>query len=274
MLSSLLNLGVKKSMSRQRVRQHRLTNMLMVILMGFGMAVLVPIIFENGINSSVYLDLFSIGLIIFLLWLNKNGHINITRLVISVYPALIIFTATILVKLLKPENVAVFDYIVSRILLLGLFIVPFLLFSYIEKRYLVVSLSFPFLLIILFDPIHFLFGVGYDSFFGPMPKSYIVIGIYTDIALIFLAGSVYYFKANIESLLQKNISLSDDLNGKNIELSELFEELESTNVKLADQVEVKNSELRDSNDELIRHNNELQQFSNTLSHNLRAPWQT
>ena len=292
MLAYLVNIGIKESMSRQLARQVKLTNMLMVILLGFGVAVLVPTIYENGINSSVYLDLFSIGLIIFLLWLNKKGKVNTSRLIISVYPPIIIFTATVLIKLLKPENVVVFDYFDARILLIALFIIPFLLFTYKEKVHLITAMSIPFMLVILFDPLHNLFGVGYKHFFGPMPKSYIVSVIYVDIALFFLAGSVYYFKANIESLLQKNFSLSDDLGEKNIELSALFEELEKSNewlrsnetviedqklllkesnLKLAEEVESKTIELQQSNKELVKHNNELQQFSNTLSHNLRGP---
>ena len=292
MLAYLINIGVNNSMPRHMMRQTRLTNAIIFILAGFGVVLFVPIIIDNGFNSTAYLVLFSIGLMLLLLKFNQSGYINTTRFVVSFYPPLMIISATLITKLLKPEAVGLLDFMDGRFLLVGMFIIPFLLFSYKEKGLLFGSLSIPFLLVFLFDPIHNLFGVGYQDFFGDIPNSYIASGIYIDISLIFLAGTVYYFKANIESLLQKNHLLNDDLGEKNSELSELFEELEHSNeglrnnekvIKnqkdqleksnsiLVDEVENKTVELRLSNEELVKYNNELQQFSNTLSHNLRGP---
>lgn len=292
MFSELLNIGVVNSMPNQMVRQIKLTNMIILILIGFGTVLFVPVLIDDGFNSTALIVLVSILLMLALLVLNKKNFINITRLILSFYAPLMIILATTLTKVLKPENVVDFDFVDARCLLVAVVVIPFLLFSYKEKWSLVAALSFPFLLVILFDPIHNMLGIGYKDFFGNIPNYYIVTGIYIDVALIFIAGSVYYFKANIESLLQRNYSLTDDLGEKNKELSKLFEDLEYSNeglrknesvVKnqkalleksnsiLAKEVESKTNELRQSNEELVKHNNELQQFSNTLSHNLRGP---
>lgn len=292
MMFSLVNIGVKEGMSRLEARKYKLSNIIFIVLFVVGMLLLFPIIYENGFIVSAYLDIASIGLMALLLLANYFGFINLSRLIASLYPSFIAVAGSILVKLQYPQTVVVFDFFDARVLAGGFFVVPFLLFGYKERVYLISALSFCFITVIGFDPIHNLFGVGYSEFFGPMSKAYIVSGIYIDIVLIFVSWSIYYFKSNIEGLLQKNASLVDDLGEKNLELSELFEELqesnselkhneaiinkqkgllEKSNAELTVLVENKTAELRQSYEELVRHNNELQQFSNTLSHNLRGP---
>lgn len=292
MLKRLINIGVSKSMTRQKVRSVKLTNITSLTIIFLGILFFIPVVYENGWNLTANLDLAAIVLVGCTFWLNSKGYLNISRIVISVFPSFLIISASILEKLNQPENVVVYDYFDARIIIMGLFIIPFFLFSYREKALLLSVLSLPIILVLGFDPIHNLFGVGFVNFFGAMPKAYIVSGIYIDIVLLFGSWSVYYFKANIERLLQKNISLSEDLGEKNIELSGLFEELEKSNedlrknelvirdqkfqleksnIILAEEVENKTNELKQSNEELIKHNNELEQFSNTLSHNLRGP---
>ena len=290
---SLINIGVKKSMTKQLVRQVRLTNILILFLFIFAVLILFTIIYENGWIVSAYLDLFSILVLAILLWFNYLGYLNLSRLILSIYPIFITITASILVKLDYPESVVVYDFFDARVLIVGFFMLPFLFFSYkTEKTLMLSAFIFLFFVVIAFDPIHNLFGVGFEKYFGVMPKAYIVSGIYIDFVLFFAVGSMYYFKFNIESLLEDNDLLADDLGEKNMELSTLFEELENANevlkrdeviignqkkllenanLELTKQVEIKTSELRQANEELIKQNNELHQFSNTLSHNLRAP---
>lgn len=292
MLEKVINIGVTKSMTRQKVRSVKLTNIISLTMISLGILFLFPVVYENGWNLTANLDLVAVVLIISTFWLNPRGYLNISRIFISIFPPFLIILASILEKLYQPENVVVYDFFDARILIMGLFVIPFFLFSYKEKALLLSALSIPIILVLGFDPIHKLFGVGFIDFFGAMPKAYIVSGIYIDIVLLFGSWSVYYFKANIESLLQKNHLLNDDLGEKNAELSELFEELEysnvglrknevviknqkaqleKSNIVLGEEVEKKTVELRLSNEELVNHNNELQQFSNTLSHNLRGP---
>lgn len=289
---SLLDIGVKEDMSRTEIRKYRLTNFVLTVLFVLGLILLIPSLYENGFIVSAYMNLASVALMAVLLFINHFGYINFTRLVASIYPSVIIVSASIVVKTVYPQSVVIFDFFDARVLAGGFFVLPYLFFGYREKKYLFASLSSTVLLVLAFDPLHNLFGVGYTNFFGPMSKAYIVSGIYIDIVLFFASWAFYYFKSNIEGLLQKNALLVEDLEVRNVELSALFEELESshqmlkkngvlineqkqllerTNEELAQQVEQKTAELQQSNEELIKHNNELQQFSNTLSHNLRGP---
>ncbi len=292
MWSLIINIGVDKNRPNQLITQIRLTNILLLTLMGVAVLLLIPILFEDGWAIAAYIDIFSFFLFSFLILLNYFNYNKLCRLITALYPPVIITLASIAVKIENPESVFIYDFFDARILIVGFSILPFIIFSSQERKYMFSSFFFCFLLIVAFDPIHSFFGVGYTVFFGAMPKAYIVTGVYLGIVLIFIAASLLYFSSNIKSLLHQNILLAEDLGEKNIELSALFEEmeglneglrkneivineqknlLEKSNFELVEKLETKTKELSQSNKELIKHNNELQQFSNTLSHNLRGP---
>ncbi len=292
MISTIINFGIYKGMKDRLKQQVRLTNKLLLILMGVTILLLFPILFEDGWAIAAYIDIFSFFLFSFLILLNYFNYNKLCRIITTIYPPIIITIGSIAVKIKNPESVFVYDFLDARILILGFSILPFMFFSSQERKYMFSTFAFCFLLIVAFDPIHSFIGVGYANFFGTMPKAYIVTGIYLDIALIFIAASFFYFLSNIKLLLHKNILLAEELGEKNIELSALFEEmeklndglrknegvinkqknlLEKSNFELVERLETKTKELKQSNKELINHNNELQQFSNTLSHNLRGP---
>ncbi|MCF6361437.1 MAG: HAMP domain-containing histidine kinase [Cyclobacteriaceae bacterium] len=271
MISGIINIGISTNMKDQLKQQVILTNKLLLILILVDLLLLFPIVFEDGWAIGSYLALGSLLVLIGLIMSNHFGYYTLSRIGTSLYPSFIVMVAAILIKQSSFENVRVFDFFDARILIAGFFILPFILFSIKEWKQLFSTITIIFFLVVAFDPIHDFFGVGYEYYFGTMAKAYIVSGIYIDIVLLFVAGSLFYFKADVEKLLDRNLGLAKDLGEKNIELSALFDEQESSNAKLTDLVEAKTSELRESNEELVRHNNELQQFSNTLSHNLRGP---
>ncbi len=271
MFNVILNIGTNNSISNELREQIRITNLVIVILIILALLLLFPFVYEDGWSISANITIYSILFFSSLFLFNHFGFYKTSRVIAVIYPSLITMVATLFIKHSNPQNVVVFDFIDSRIIMISFLLLSFMLFSLKEKALLFSTVAFSYVLIIAFDPIHIFFGVGYSRFFGSMPKEYIATSLFIDYAMLFLTGTFYYFKFNIENILQKNISLSSDLGEKNIELSALFEEVEQANAKLTNQVEVKAAELKQSNEELVKHNNELQQFSNTLSHNLRAP---
>ncbi len=271
MFNSILNIGVNDEVTQQLKRQIRLTNSIILLLIFIGVMLLFPIVFDDGWGVGANVIVFSILLLTSFIGFNHLGFYNFSRIVTATYPAFITMVGSILIKKMDPNDVVPFDFIDARIILISFLLLPFILFSIQERKLLFSTIALLFALFLAFDPIHRFFGVGYADFFGALPKSYIIMGIFVDYTVLFLAGSFYYFKFSIENLLQKNIVLSTGLGKKNMELSALFEEVEQANAKLTNQVEVKTAELKNSNEELINHNNDLQQFSNTLSHNLRSP---
>jgi hypothetical protein len=129
----------------------------------------------------------------------------------------------------------------------------------------------------------------------------LLIAGFAGIALLGALAFVYYrFYRRIKILnvtvTEKNKRIqaqADKLKDINVELHNLYHEVSEQNEKIKAQahkltesnknisdlnrsleliVAEKTLELRTTNEELVKHNNELLQFSYTVSHNLVAPW--
>ncbi|MEQ8425942.1 MAG: HAMP domain-containing sensor histidine kinase, partial [Cyclobacteriaceae bacterium] len=184
---------------------------------------------------------------------------------------------SILDKFDHPGTLEEFEYFQFRIILLSASILPFVLFSLKEKANIVFGLLLSFLALALYDPLHNLFNAGYYQMGFSAPNyyfiNYIVIYCY-----VVLTGSTFFLKYSFEKSENENESLIQQLSDRQkeiLEASEVIKEqgkkLTLENQNLNEELILKNSQLTETNKELIRHNNELQQFSYTISHNLKGP---
>jgi len=218
-------------------------------------------------------------------------------LILCTVPAVSILFTTIFGKMYGVSYTYIL-YFDSRYLLLALTTLPGLAFRLDERKYFFISISQVFLALLLFDPIHSLFGVGYyQSGFGAY--SYHYVNYVTMLSFFALALGVYLLRRitergqaeleirnqelreksleiglQHEELLRKQNELLDNremLAQANHTIIEQQAKLESYNASLEALVEQKSRELQHSNEELVKHNNELVQFSYTVSHNLRGP---
>lgn len=197
------------------------------------------------------------------------------------------------------------DYFTFRFIILGTSILPTVLFSTREKANLIICLLLNFILLMLHDPLHNFFGVGYHTR-GIDIDTYYFANAVIGVTYFVLLGSVLFLKINLERADRKNLRLLDDVQKSNEELIQKNNEIEAqhqellaqseklavnqekllaANSVIAEQKELlsshnknlqselveKNQDLSEANAELIKYNNELRQFSYTISHNLRGP---
>jgi signal transduction histidine kinase len=259
--------------------------LLIILLAAFGPNVNSPLIAGLGF--------FLLGII----FLNRKGFVNTGRILLCIIPAAFTLMAAILAKVYEPGFTDILYYD-SRFFLILFAIVPCLIFDTSEYPQLYGSLIFLVLILLMFDPVHEYFGVGYFQK-GFLSSSYYYINYVTVISFFGIAAGAISLKRVIEhaekqnnifktNLVETNRKLSQalsDLEGQNQEIVAQSEELytsqerliEANNIierqklELQRQVRQVNHELQEANEELVKHNNELQQFSYTISHNLRGP---
>jgi signal transduction histidine kinase len=227
-------------------------------------------------------------------WINHR----LGRVAFCVIPVWLTMGITIYFKLDNNNVPTLMSYFDSRYILLASTILPGIVFRLEERTQLLICLGSTSVFLYFYDPIHVMFGVGYyqsgytDSYYRYI--SYIVPVTYTVLLFgILLLRSVLErsesnllaqnheliekqneIEAQHEELLQHQeemLTSSEKLEQANRLITEQQEELERYNATLEALVEEKSSELMRTNDELIKHNNELLQFSYTVSHNLRGP---
>ncbi len=231
----------------------------------------------------------------------------LSKWLISWLPAILILIISISEKKTQPAGIPLNDYFDDRFLLMTSTIIPVLIFSTREFRYLLINLIPSFIGTVFFDPIHRFFGLGISQKgYTVNDPNFLVTEIIVTISYFGLVGFLlnqrYVFDRFEVKLFEqknklqgKNKELNDKnsfINEQNYEMNVQAEKLKVTNEalmvahqtiedqkqllmdqnkNLEAQVLDKTRDLSRVNEELIINNNELRQFSHTLSHNLKSP---
>jgi signal transduction histidine kinase len=272
-------------------------NRIATILGALSFALLIILISAFGANVNSPL-IFGLGLFFFLIvFLNKKGFINLGRILLCIIPGAFTLCAAIFAKIFEPSFTDILYYD-SRFFLVLFAIVPCLIFDTTEKLQLYGCIGSLLGIVIAFDPVHEVLGVGYyqKGFTG---SSYYYINYVTIIAFFGICAGAISLKRVIEKAEKQNNLYKNDLLESNKRLSDALNELEAQHEEiiaqreelyasqdqllaanqvieqqksvLQKQVTQVNADLQEANVELVKHNNELQQFSYTISHNLRGP---
>ena len=248
-------------------------------------------------SASSPLVLLTVFFYLGLLLLNQRGYINSSRLAMSVFIPIATMVVTLYAKRYNPV-VEEFMFFTSRVVLLISGIIPLTLFSLKERKLLIAGLSASFFCLLFYDPIHRFFNVGYYQL-GYTSPNYGFTNFLIMILYGLLVSAFFYYKTLLEevehSLWMGNRQLSrlyNELGTRHEEIhaqaeklvesqqqlqeaNQLIEQqkelLEAENLELHQHLLEKNKILEASNRELHKRLDELQQFSYTISHNLRGP---
>ena len=281
-----------------------LTNRIALTATFFSILFFLIALLQTGWNISAPLFLLSAVVFGSVLFLNSKDHTTASRLLLSLFIPFATLTLSIVSKV-SLDKIEIFRFYDARFMLLVSAILPFIIFQWKELKLLLIGLSGSFLSLLFFDQLHYLADVGYGQV-HLIDKNYAFINLIGIICYILFVGItciLKLFNERAERLLSEKIVL---LTKSNYELQELYSEIEAQNEKIQAQSEelsqnqevlknansiieqqkealllhnkdlqaeliVKNSHLLEANKELAKHVNELQQFSYTLSHNLRGP---
>ncbi len=269
-------LGVSAEMDNSTKRYVVISNILSIIIAAFTIVVGIAGVSFFGTISSVKLAFVFALIFSFPLLFNQLGYTNASRLFLS----LVVSAASVLLSIvdkLDYQLLEEFQYFEFRLMLICAGLVPFIVFKLSEKKYLFLSLLFNILCLLLYDPIHNFFNVGYYQlgFIGP---NYSFLNFMVLACFSIMVGGSYFLKASYEgyendneTLIQKLSDQAKEVVDTNVLISEQRAILAKENTQLNKELIEKNNQLVLTNDQLIQHNNDLQQFSYTVSHNLRGP---
>lgn len=283
------SLGVTDSLSTSESRSVILANKIAGVLAILSVALTLVVWTTFGFTYTTPVLLLMLAVFISIPLLNKYRHYSLSRFLISNSIPVIALTLSIVSK--NYSNTEIFEYFDSRIVIILSSVIPVIIFPYEERSNLIISLTICFLIIVFYDPIHNMLGMGFyqKGFSSP---NYHFINFISILGFLFLVGSVLFLKVIIhenelerERLIYQLNEQNADFRKQNEEMLEQRHELMRATNMIEDQKEElsqKNQELEllinkktqdliETNKELVKHNNELQQFSYTISHNLRAP---
>jgi signal transduction histidine kinase len=304
----LTNSGLQFATSPSEKRGIVLSNQISLIISG--LSILLFFAYEhwygwNVVTAAIPL----VGLLCLLtIVLNRKGYHALSRVWTSLAIPILATVISIYAKSIYYQQQQELDYFTFRFLILSCCVLPFVLFSLKEQKLLFLTALFGLSILILHDPLHAAFDVGYhqNDLIFLATSSYYFTNVVIGITYCIMIAALLFLKAISEKNENKNITLINELNKANNELLEKNSEIEAQRIELIAQSEVlnanqkklletyaqiekhknllykenknltaelleKNADLIETNTELIKHNNELSQFSFTVSHNLRGP---
>ncbi|WP_276370610.1 ATP-binding protein [Chryseolinea sp. H1M3-3] len=237
--------------------------------------------------------------------LNLKGFNDSARIWISLIIPIFGTFLSVYAKTIYPEFQQALDYFTFRFIILSSCVIPWVLFSLNEKKFLVTCSLIGLLLLMAYDPLHNAFGVPYHQ--GNLKATnYYFANVVIFVVYWALMAHIIFLKRLSENTEGKNIELIKQLNTanetlllknaeiqlKNAEILEQSHVLQTNQDRLWDANQIiegqrrlllqknqslqselieANKVLTETNTELIKHNNELRQFSFSVSHNLRGP---
>jgi signal transduction histidine kinase len=305
----LSSIGVSDHQSPIDTRFIVLTNRLGFIAATVATLILVFILFRDPVsewlNGTNLWILFGALICLSALVFNQKSHYNIARWILSWCLPLAILALSLYSKTFRAEHIVVQDFYLFRFLLLVSSIIPLLVFSTRNNKYLMLNLAPTFIGCVFFNPIHNAFGVGISDF-GFNDSKILTFDFVVGLSYMAMVGflinqrivsdknesRLYDNKNNLEEKNRELLHMNSFINEQNFEMNAQSDKLkeshdalivasrtierqklllEKQNKTLEIQVLAKTKELSRINEELIINNNEMRQFSHTLSHNLKSP---
>lgn len=209
-----------------------LTNQIAAILCFTAILVffLMESLFIVGIASNLTL---LIPIFIFPVWLlNFFGYINFSRYYLSIYLPLAVSVISVMTKL-SDTVIDPMEYYDSRLFLLGTTFLPLILFEYHERLKLSLAILPGFFLLLLYDPIHEQFNVGYFQT-GHKSNIYIFINYVIFIIYFFIGSCILLLKSIIFKAEKRNKILIEDLKKNQNKLKENNSHLYKLNKEISE----------------------------------------
>ncbi len=186
-------------LDEERYRNIKLTNIISLSLFFLSMSVGIAYLVADVTIHFKYFIILTSPILLIPYLLNQKGAHNLSRYIMSViFPIWVMYISidnkliSINMGILNPVN-----YFDVRIALMTAIVIPYILFSIKEYKWLLLALMPAFCSVIFFDPIHEYFDVGYYDSGLTSTDYYFSANLFTIITMIFLSIAILFLKNQV-----------------------------------------------------------------------------
>jgi signal transduction histidine kinase len=269
-LRQITNWGVDPDMDIAYSRPIIICNRICLTFFVLILLLIIVAIYFFGWILTVFLGIGALPVFLTPILLNRFGFTYGSRVFLITISNLIPLFTSVGDKFHVPGVLEELQYFHLRLVIIAISVFPFILFNLKEKAGWLYGTILNLICLILFDPIHEWFGVGFYQM-GFTSPNYYFLNYISVLVLVILTGSSYFLKKGFEASELVNVALINQLNEANQVIEKQSELLSAENQQLNKELVEKNDRLSEMNSELIVQNNDLLQFSYSVSHNLRGP---
>jgi PAS domain S-box-containing protein len=214
-IKRIIRIGSEGARSQSDKRNTQLSNFICLVMAGALCFIVLFRLISFKLDDSFYVPLISeAGFFLALIWLNRAGFYSLTRVLLCWAPPifLIIDFKVLILHVPVPETS---HYLGFRIFQVAFSFFPFLMFNVSETKKFFTALFVPVLIVIGYDKMLNLIGVGYYQL-GLTDTSYLYNNFRTTVALLIIGSAFIFLKKLLENQELKNESLIVQLEQQNI----------------------------------------------------------
>jgi signal transduction histidine kinase len=304
-----VNVGVQADMPKLQARAVILANSVALIAAVLS-SIILAYITRNGWTRSDWIVLMTVITLWSIPLLNKLEMVNVSRFLLTLTIPLAALFIALMPRIEDPDRFTYLRTPGVYVVLLATSIIPLLVFSIREKRLMFFCIAINFMFFALLDPMLRYYSASHEwpdtGQYISANLILLIMYIFLTGSVLSLKNIVDKFEVKNEALIQdlnqKNLALevsnrelyelnknietqNEEIQAQSEELMQSQEsliianneierqkvELEQKNDFLEKSLDEKSKDLLYTNQQLVTQNNELQQFSYTVSHNLRGP---
>ncbi|WP_299452219.1 PAS domain-containing protein [uncultured Microscilla sp.] len=205
-LEQLIHLGVNNQQEYTLQKRIILSNQMSYMMMAMIGFVAFSRVWFLQVYSTLWLSILEASLLFLVVFLNKKQYFTIGHTLLSVLPPIIVLFEVPLIKVLHGQPLPIAYQFVPRFIPIAFLLLPMLLIDLQKKALYWSCILLHITCLMLFDPVHFIMGVGYDKAL-PVMKHVPFMNLVILITILFLVIGFQFMQHLNHKYNNKNLLL-------------------------------------------------------------------
>jgi len=207
-LQKIVQVGVKKDLDYTLQKRIILSNQISYLVILLILFVAFTRVWLLSLYQAIWLTVIELGLLLLVPIFNKRGYYVFTHFLLAIIPAVIMLFEVPLIKVWHGKPLPIAYQFIPRFLPIAFLLLPMILLDTRKRWQYWGAIAIHVLCLMMFDPVHFWMGVGYDQAILRM-ESIPTLNLMILITVIFQVVGFQFVQSINKKYSQENVLLED-----------------------------------------------------------------